>query len=356
MHQKPTDERPGILVVNDDEGVRSALTRHLKELGHRVLAVSGARPAVEAVRREKVSVMLLDTRMKDSNTIELVPMLLELEPSLAILMVADVGDATTAALCMQRGAMDYLTSPVDLEHAGRAVTRALARRGSQLEEARLNRWLSDDVNQRTAELRRERETLERISVATLEALVNALEAKDTYLRGHSARVADLSAGIASELGLSDEDVEMIRTAGRLHDIGKIGIREDVLNKQGPLTDEEYEHVKQHVLVGSQILAPLVHLKDVINFVRSHHERWDGYGYPDRLKGEAIPFGARIVGAVEIFDALTTSRPYQEKMPADTAVERMRDLIGTVMNAEVHGALEAVVRRRQALIFLDDSEE
>jgi putative nucleotidyltransferase with HDIG domain len=356
VSQTASDDRPGILVVNDDDAVRTALTRHLVAQGHRVIAAASAGAGMETVRRDKISVMLLDTRIADRNAIELVPALLELEPALAILMVADTGDATTAALCMQRGAMDYLTAPVDLEHAARAVTRALARRGSNLEEARLNRWLSDDVHQRTTELRRERETLERISVATLEALVNALEAKDTYLRGHSARVADLSAGIASELGLSDEDVEMIRTAGRLHDIGKIGIREDVLNKQGPLTDEEYEHVKQHVLVGSQILAPLMHLRDVISFVRNHHERWDGYGYPDRLKGEATPLGARIVGAVEIFDALTTSRPYQEKMPADTAVDRMRDLIGTVMNSEVHGALEAVVRRRQALTFLDDSEE
>ena len=94
-------------------------------------------------------------------------------------------------------------------------------------------------------------------------------------------------------------------------------------------------MKQHVLVGSQILAPLVHLRDVISSVRSHHERWDGFGYPDRLAGEAIPFGARIIGAVEIFDALTTSRPYQEKMPADTAIERMRDLAGTVLDPAVH---------------------
>jgi HD-GYP domain-containing protein (c-di-GMP phosphodiesterase class II) len=127
----------------------------------------------------------------------------------------------------------------------------------------------------------------------------------------------------------------------------------VLNKQGPLTDDEYAHVKQHVLVGSQILAPLVHLRDIISFVRNHHERWDGFGYPDKLKGTAIPLGARVVGAVEIFDALTTARPYQEKMPADTAVERMRDLIGTVMDDRVHGALEAVVKRRQALTFIDD---
>ncbi len=348
------DDR-ALLVVNDDEAVRNALARHLTQQGYRVLTAAGAAAAIETVRRNKVAVVLLDTRMAGSKAIDLVPTLLDLDRALAILMVADEGDATTAALCMQRGAMDYLTSPVDLALAGHAVARALARRSSQVETERLNRWLSDDVNQRTAELRREREALERISVATLEALVNALEAKDTYLRGHSARVADLSAGVAAELGLSDEHVEMIRTAGRLHDIGKIGIREDVLNKQGPLTDEEYEHVKQHVLVGSQILAPLVHLRDVISFVRNHHERWDGYGYPDRLKGEAIPLGARIVGAVEIFDALTTSRPYQEKMPAETAVDRMRDLIGTVLNRPVHDALEAVVRRRQALTFLDDSE-
>lgn len=348
------DDR-ALLVVNDDEAIRNGLARHLTQQGYRVLTAAGAGAAIETVRRNKLAVVLLDTRMAGSNAIDLVPALLDLDRALAILMVADEGDATTAALCMQRGAMDYLTSPVDLELAGHAVARALARRSSQVETERLNRWLSDDVNQRTAELRREREALERISVATLEALVNALEAKDTYLRGHSARVADLSAGVAAELGLSDEHVEMIRTAGRLHDIGKIGIREDVLNKQGPLTDEEYEHVKQHVLVGSQILAPLVHLRDVISFVRNHHERWDGYGYPDRLKGEAIPLGARVVGAVEIFDALTTSRPYQEKMPAETAVDRMRDLIGTVLNRPVHDALEAVVRRRQALTFLDDSE-
>jgi putative nucleotidyltransferase with HDIG domain len=191
-------------------------------------------------------------------------------------------------------------------------------------------------------------------VATLEALVNALEAKDPYLRGHSARVADLSATVAAQMGATDEQIEAVRTGGRLHDIGKIGIREEILNKQGPLTEAEYEHVKQHVTVGSQILAPLVHLKDVIGFVRSHHERWDGKGYPDRLAGEAIPLGARIIGAVEIYDAMTTARPYQEKMAAEAAVGRMRDLVGTVIDPTVHRALEAAVSHRQALVFLDDA--
>jgi putative nucleotidyltransferase with HDIG domain len=344
-----------ILVVDDEELIRSAIVAFLDDQGYETVSAASGEQALQIVRRQKVAALLLDVHLPGMNGIELVPQLLELEPSLAILMLTAVNDATTATLCMQRGAMDYLIKPVETEHLGRAVQRALQRRHTLLEDQRINRWLRDEVVLRSAELRMERQNLERISVATLEALVNALEAKDPYMRGHSARVADLSAMVAAELELSDEEVELVRTAGRLHDIGKIGIREDILNKQGPLTDEEYDQVKQHVLVGSQILAPLVHLRDVISSVRSHHERWDGFGYPDRLAGEAIPFGARIIGAVEIFDALTTSRPYQEKMPAETAIERMRDLASTVLDPKVHRALEAVIRRRQALTFLEDAD-
>jgi putative nucleotidyltransferase with HDIG domain len=194
---------------------------------------------------------------------------------------------------------------------------------------------------------------ERISVATLEALVNALEAKDPYMRGHSARVADLSATIAHEMGLDDESVEQVRIAGRLHDIGKIGTRETVMNKEGPLTADEFEHVKQHVIIGSQILAPLAHLGSVIGAVRSHHERWDGTGYPDGLRSDAIPVEGRIIGAAEVYDALTTSRPYQEKMTPEQAVERIADLSGTVIDPKVYEALSAVVARRQTLVFLDE---
>ncbi len=356
MTLAPSDGPTTILIVDDEEIIRSALKRFLLQQGYEVATAASGEQALQIVRRQKVTALLLDVHLPGVSGIDLVPQLIELEPNLAILMLTAVNDATSAALCMQRGAMDYLTKPIDLDHLGRAIQRALQRRHTLLEDQRINRWLKDEVVLRSAELRLERQNLERISVATLEALVNALEAKDPYLRGHSARVADLSAMVAAEMGRSDEEVELVRTGGRLHDIGKIGIREEVLNKQGPLTDEEYEHVKQHVTVGSQILAPLVHLKDVIAFVRNHHERWDGFGYPDRLAGEAIPLGARIIAAVEIFDALTTSRPYQEKMGAEVAVERMRDLVGTVLDPAVHRALEAVVARRKALTFLDDAGE
>ncbi len=347
-------EPVGLLVVDDEEAIRNALKRYLTGQGYDVITASTGEEAVQAVRRHKLACLLLDVRLPDANGVDLVPRLLELEPNAAILMLTAVNDAASATLCMQRGAMDYLTKPVDLPDLARAIQRALRRRETQMESAKINHWLKEEVALRTAELRIERANLERISVATLEALVNALEAKDPYLRGHSARVADLAATVAAEMGLDEEDVELVRTAGRLHDIGKIGIREEILNKQGPLTDDEFEHVKNHTVTGSQILAPLAHLKHIIDIVRSHHERWDGKGYPDGTKGEDIPLGARIIGAVEIYDALTTSRPYQEKMVPELAIERLRDLVDTVIDPRVHRALQAVVARREALIFLDDA--
>ncbi len=341
------------LIIDDDEAVRSALARFLGGLGHEVALAATSAGAFAELRRRKVACVLLDIGLPDASGLDLVPKLLDEEPHAAILMLTAVNDAQAAAHCMQRGAMDYLVKPVDLPDLERAITRALARRRDMIEQAQTQAWLKQEIVQRGAELRRERGNLERVSVATLEALVNALEAKDPYLRGHSARIADLSAAVASQMGMNDEQVEFVRTAGRLHDIGKIGIREAVLGKHGALTSEEYDHVKTHVLIGAQILAPLTHLREVVAYVRSHHERCDGTGYPDGISGASIPLGARILGAAEVFDALTTPRPYQEKMTSVEAVSRMRDLVGTVIDPTVHAALEAVVNRRGALVFIDD---
>jgi putative nucleotidyltransferase with HDIG domain len=342
------------MVVDDEESIRRSMRRYLALQGYQVAVAASGEEALSLLGRQKVAAMLLDVNMPGLNGVDLVPRVLELEPDLAILMLTAVNDATSAALCMQRGVLDYLIKPVDLSHLGRAIHSALQKRRARIEARQTSRRLTEELAHRAAERELEQATQERISIATLDALVNALEAKDPYLRGHSARVADLSASVAAQLGCDDELIESVRTAGRLHDIGKIGIREEILNKQGPLTDEEYEHVKQHVLVGSQILAPLVHLREVIAYVRSHHERWDGFGYPDRLSGDGIPLGGRIIAAVEIYDALTTSRPYQEKMAPEFAVERLRDLVGTVLDPAVHRALETVVTQRQALVFLDDT--
>ena len=342
-----------VLVVDDEEPIRNALKKFLAQQQFEVYAAGSGDEALEQLRRHRIALMLCDIRMPGTSGVDLVPQAIEIEPEVAILMLTAVNDATSAALCMQRGAMDYLTKPIELADLGRAVQRALKRRETLLEHRQLNQWLKEEVTTRTAELQRARGKLERISVATLEALVNALEAKDPYMRGHSARVADLAATIAHQLELPDEQVEHVRVGGRLHDIGKIGTRESVLNKQGALTPDEFEHVRQHVVIGSQILAPLSHLGDINPAVRGHHERWDGTGYPDGLRGEAIPTAARIIAAAEVYDALSTSRAYQEKMSPEQAIARMADLAGTVLDPKVYEALSTIVARRGTLVFLDE---
>lgn len=348
----PTHET-SLLVVDDEDALRSALMRYLTQQGYQVHGAASAAEALQAVKLHRISAVLLDVRMPDKSGVDTVPDLLATDRDLAILMLTAVNDATTASLCLQRGAFDYLTKPIDLPDLDRALRSALRRREKAIEDQQTQFYLKEEVLTRTAELRRERAKLERLSVATLEALVNALEAKDAFSRGHSARVADLAALVAIEMGASDEEVETVRAAGRLHDIGKIGIHETILNKEGPLTPEEYAHVKAHVTIGSQILAPLTHLGDVIPFIRHHHEQYDGHGYPDGLSGEAIPLGARILCAAEIFDALTTPRPYQERMAPEAAAVRMRELSGRVIDPAVLEALIAVTERRRGHTYLDE---
>ncbi len=352
-----SEPRVSLLVVDDEEPIRNALKRYLTKQEFEVFAAASGEEALTVLRdHEDIAVMLCDIRMAGMSGVDIVPQALEVSPDLAILMLTAVNDATTAALCMQRGALDYLTKPVELLELGRTIQRALKRRDMLIGRRQLDQHIKEEVERRTEVFQRERARLERVSVATLEVLINALEAKDPYLRGHSARVADLAATIASQMGLPDDEIEQVRLAGRLHDIGKIGTREDIMNKHGALTPEEYEHIKQHVVIGSQILAPLEHLGPVIDVVRSHHERWDGSGYPDGRHGEDIPLGGRIIGAAEVWDALSTSRPYQEKLTQDQALRRMAELVGTVLDPAVYEALEGAVKRRRSLVFLVDGKE
>jgi len=342
-----------LLVVDDEQVLRDAIARFLRDRGYQVSVAGSGTEALEHLRANKVHLMLLDIRMPGMNGIDVVPEALEFDPDLAIVMLSAVSDATSAAISMQRGAIDYLTKPIELTDLVNAIQRALRRRDTLIQSRGITSWLREEVQRRGAEAERERRKQEQITVATLEALINALEAKNRWLRGHSSRVAALAATIAHEMELPDEDLDHVRMAGRLHDLGKIGIREEVLNKEGPLTDEEYEHVKAHVTIGSQILAPLSHLGTVVSYVRHHHEHWNGSGYPDGLSGEDIPIGARIICAAEVYDALTTSRPYHPTTPPEEAVARMRALSGVVLDPTVMEALATAVARRQTLVFLDD---
>ena len=353
MTEPAAGTRICILVVDDEEAIRNALARFLTKRGYDARVAASGEEALVRLKEDGAALMLLDVRMPGMSGLDVVPEALQVNPDIAIVMLSAVTDATSAAICMQRGAMDYLTKPIELTDLAGAIERALRRRDTMLQERQISSWLKEELEHRARELERQQKKLEQLSVATLEALINALEAKDRYLSGHSARVAAFAATIAQEIGLSDDEIEQVRMAGRLHDLGKIGVREAVLNKEGPLTPDEYEHVKDHVAIGSHILAPLTHLGPIVEFVRGHHEHFDGSGYPDRLKADEIPLGARIICAAETYDALTTARPYQPMMTPEQAVERMRRLAGSVIDPGVMDAIAAAVAKRQTLVFIDE---
>jgi putative nucleotidyltransferase with HDIG domain len=177
---------------------------------------------------------------------------------------------------------------------------------------------------------------------TIRTLAAAIDAKDPYTRGHSERVSSYSMAIARHLGLNQDEVFRVRTAAILHDVGKLGIRDGILNKPGGLTEEEYSVMQQHTAIGAQIMEPIRMLKEVIPGIRNHHETWDGTGYPDRLAGESIPLVARIIGVADTFDAMTTNRPYQEAKSLDHVLAKLRAMSGTRFDPRVVDALLAAV--------------
>lgn len=342
-----------VLIVDDEDSMRTALTRFLSQKGYKVTPAATAPEALDQLSQNSFVVALLDIRMPGMSGIDLLPEALDLDPDLAVLMLTGVSDATNATLCMRRGAVDYLTKPIELHDLTHAIKRALRRRDTMIQDRGISSWLREEVQCRTQEVIQERQKQEQITIATLEALVKALEAKSKWLSGHSARVAAFAAMVAHNLKLPDDEVESVRTAGRLHDLGMIGIREGVLNKTSQLTKEEFEHVKQHVTVGSQILAPLKHLGPIVRYVRSHHEHWNATGYPDGLKGDSIPLGARIICVAEIYDALTTHRPYQQPLSPEQAVQRLKKLAGQVIDPTVMTAVEAAIKSRKTLVFINE---
>jgi putative nucleotidyltransferase with HDIG domain len=342
-----------ILIVDDGPEARAALESHLKHRGYEVLTASSGADAQEILARQKIGCMIAEARLFGAGAGELLSKSLTRDPNLAVLVLSSRPDVTDAVHYLQYGALDYLPKPLDLPVVEAAVQRALRRRTELIRERAAARLLKEELVKLGAELARERAKLDDLTVATLESLVCVVEARDSWFCGHSLRVAQLAASVAAELGRSDEEVETVRRAGLLHDIGMICVPEELMGKHSSLTPEEFEQIKRHVVLGYQILAPLPHLGHVGAFVRSHHERWDGGGYPDGLTGDAIPWGARLIGAAEVYDAFTTARPYRDQLTPEMAVERMRGLIGTVLAPEAHRALATVVERGRALVFVDE---
>jgi len=235
---------------------------------------------------------------------------------------------------IRNGAYDYLTKPFDREQLLDRVRRALENRRLRLENLRFQLHLESLVAEKTAQLRqinadlqRANEELKRSHDMMLEALGDALDLKDAETEGHSKRVTAFTIAIARAMGLSAEEVEAIAHGAFLHDIGKMAIRDSVLRKPGPLDPEEVEEMQKHCELGYQMVRKIPFLKDAAEIVYTHQERWDGSGYPRRLKGEEIPLGARIFAIADTLDAITSDRPYREAQNYQTAREEIERWAG-----------------------------
>ncbi|MBK8248568.1 MAG: response regulator [Gemmatimonadetes bacterium] len=331
IHGPEHDHQPPALrclVVDDEPNLRRVLMRVMQADGFACDEASSGVEALASLARRPVTLLLSDLHMPEMDGIGLLREVRGRYPDVAVVMITAVADVATAVSCLGAGAMDYLTKPFHIEEVRARVRQALDKRRLVLE----NRDYQERLEERVA---MQSHRLEQLFLASIQSLADALEVKDTYTHGHSVRVSQYSSVIARALGLEAEDVRQVEIGGRVHDIGKIGVRESVLNKNGPLTDEEYQHIMTHPMVGWRILSPLLSdMPKALNIVRSHHERFDGRGLPDKLAGVDIPREARIAAVADTFDAMTSARPYRPGVPLQATVTELRRCAGTQFDPEV----------------------
>jgi putative nucleotidyltransferase with HDIG domain len=339
----PVPEETPIVVVDDELAVRDIVGKILTREGYPVEKFSSPTVALNRIGEGGVALLITDLRMPAMDGIELARRALEEDPDLAILVLTGAADAETAVESLRLGVRDYLTKPIAPDALVEAVDGALRRRRQQLYRHKFEAWLRAEVDRRIEQVIRQSEEVERVSVAALSALVRAMEAKDPYLKGHSERVAELSEALALQLHFEPAEVEEIRMAGLLHDIGMIGIRESVVNKRGQLTEEEYRQVQEHVEIGVAILQPLKHIERTIDYVFSHHERINGSGYPRGLEGSQIPLGAQAVGLAESYVSITEERAHREAYDQEKALVTLRNGSGIWFEPRVIEALESTLR-------------
>ena len=323
------------LVVDDEPRLRHVLAKMLEADGFRVREAADGQEAIAKLEQQPVELLLSDVRMPRLDGLALLKEIHDRWPDTATVMITAVADVEVGVACLGLGAMDYLTKPFHLGEVRARVQKAMEKRRLILE----NRAHQMHLEARVAVQARR---LEELFLAGVQALAEALEVKDPYTRGHSVRVSQYAEIIARALDLDADVVRQIRLGGHVHDIGKIGVREDVLNKPDVLTPEEYHHIMTHPVTGWRILAPLLGDAPIaLNVVRSHHERMDGTGVPDGLRGDQIPLEARIVAVADALDAMTSGRRYRHlEFGAAEAIAEIEAHVGTQFDRRV---VEAVRR-------------
>lgn len=358
-----------IAIVDDEPAVVAITKSYLKQSGfNAITGITDSTKVVETLEREEPDIVLLDVHMPEINGFEILRQLRSANASnpIAVLIFTSSKDADTKIKALELGATDFLHKPLNKSELIARVRNTLIARKQHQHLADYSNKLEHEVRLRTAELVASRRE-------AIQCLARAAELRDDQTGWHVIRVGRYAATIARELGFSDERVIWIEHAAQLHDVGKIGIRDDILYKAGPLTADEFEVMKKHCSAGGSVIrhendwehtapnpvlfadynSPLMRMAAIV--AETHHEKWDGTGYPRGLAGNDIPIEGRITAVADVFDALSTKRPYKEAIPLDECFEIMTKSRGTHFDPSV---LDAFFRRKSEIIntYNDFSDE
>ena len=306
-----------ILVVDDEAPVRNLLATWLTARGYRCVRADSVAAALRCIETEAIDVIIADIKMPVATGIDLLHRVLKTHPDLPVLMLTGNRDTESAIQALNAGAFGYLLKPARSDEFLAQVNHGLELHRLRLERRRYTESLEQRVREQTVEIRQAHEE-------TIHRLVHAAACRDLETGAHIVRTGVFSGILARAAGWPEAEVDRIRMAAPMHDIGKIGVPDAILRKPGRLTPDEYEVMKQHTVVGAKLLAGSD--SSILCMAReialSHHERWDGSGYPAGMAGDAIPEAARILSIVDVYDALMSDRPYREAMKTDEVIQHM----------------------------------
>jgi putative two-component system response regulator len=317
----PETERR-VLVCDDEPHIREPVAIFLRQNGFEVDTAVDGKDGLSKFEKKDYFLVITDINMPGMTGLELLGAVKKLRKEVDVVMITGNVDLDYAIDAMKKGAYDYFRKPFDFEDVMLTVSRVVEKRVLQRKAAEGER------------LRGERDASEKNAIEAVMALVQAVYSKDSYTRGHMERVGLYANCIAAQMGLEAWRQKIIERAGVLHDIGKIGTPDLILNKAGKLTQEEFLVIQLHPNVGAQIVRPITVLGEVAPLVRQHHEKWDGSGYPERLSKEQITVEARVLAIADVFDALHSDRAYRPGLPIEKTVQIIRDGRGSHFDPEV----------------------
>lgn len=313
-----------IIAVDDEMGIVDSLSIFLKRSGYNFTGVTNPLEAIERVKQEHFDLMILDFIMEPIHGDKVVEEIRKFNKELYILLLTGHKDLAPPLETIRKlDIQGYCEKSDKFDQLLLLIESAMKSIAQMNEIKRINKELADTYNK-----------LEKAYLDSIQTLRYTVEAKDPYTRGHSDRVSEYSVLIGEKLGLTDDDINILRVGGLFHDIGKIGIPDSILLKESKLTDDEYSEIKNHPSIGAHILCDAEVFKDIIPIVKHHHERYDGKGYPSQLKSTDIPYLARITAVADAFDAMTSKRTYRDSLPIDIVHSEIEKNLGTQFDPEV----------------------